>query len=269
VWKQHWRLTTDPFHGPHPPFVGTSGHNEAVARLLDAIESQERLAIVRGGAGLGKSTVLARVIALSKRPGKRVARVVHPTDGVELFTRLAEGLGSRVTAGASKPIAWRALVDAVRLCRWQKCHVILVVDDAHALSGPADRLDLRRLVHLDPHPTTRVTVIHSVREHDQAPVSPEQANWLLAIRVPPLTCPETKQYISTRLEAAGRSEPVFDSRALIRLHDHSGGSPRAIDRLASLALMAGASSALDRISPDLIDAVTIECDGKVLAEGGT
>ncbi len=162
-------------------------------------------------------------------------------------------------AGSSRTLAWRALAEAVRLCHWQKCHVILLIDDAHALSEPTDRLDLSRLVHLDPHPSARLTVIQSIRATDEPPIPP--ADWLLAIRIPPLTCSETHRYITTKLEAAGRTEPAFGPRALVRLHDLSGGSPRAIDRLATLALRGAAASGLERVPPDLIDAVALECDG--------
>ena len=44
VWLRHWRLTTDPFLGPSPPYVSTPGHDEAVARVAESIEARHERA---------------------------------------------------------------------------------------------------------------------------------------------------------------------------------------------------------------------------------
>jgi len=47
---------------------------------------------------------------------------------------LPEGLGRRVPAGASEVLYWKALDEAVRLCRWQRHRVILAIDDCQHLT---------------------------------------------------------------------------------------------------------------------------------------
>ena len=79
------------------------------------------------------------------------------------------------------------------------------------------------------------------------------------IRLPALTRSEAEQYLAAKLAAAGRDEPTFTPRALNRLHACSLGIPRGLDRLASLALMAGALRGLEIVTPDLIEGVTQEC----------
>ena len=79
------------------------------------------------------------------------------------------------------------------------------------------------------------------------------------LRVVPLTRSDAEKYLATRLSAAGRDEPTFSPRALDRLHAWSEGVPRGLDRMASLALMAGALRRVEIITPDIIDGVAREC----------
>src|SRR5215216_3143633 len=114
VWKSHWKLSRDPFHDREAPFVPLPAHREAVARLVETIESERRLAVVRERAGLGKSRVLAQALAETRGPGRRIARVTSPAGGASLFAILAEALGVRAARGApSRAAAWRYLGEAV------------------------------------------------------------------------------------------------------------------------------------------------------------
>src|SRR5947209_5998095 len=98
VWERYWHLTRAPFLAPGSPYVSTAGHDEAVARLVDAIERAHRLAVVRGDEGLGKSTVVARAAAETRGPLRKFATVHGPTDAPALHSGLAEGLGVPVGA---------------------------------------------------------------------------------------------------------------------------------------------------------------------------
>ncbi len=257
MWKRHWRLTRDPFLDGGAPYVPTGPHHEAVARFVQTIESAQRRAIVQAAPGLGKSVVLAQAIAETRSPTRRFAQVSSPSDGAAMLSALAEGLGVRIAPGAGRAAAWKALANAVRLCRWQRLQVVLAIDDAQDLVAPTDRLDLNRLVHLDPHSEARLTVLLAFRTSgaDEEVRTP----WDLAIRLPALTRSDAERYVTAKLAAAGRDEPTFTLRALHRLHAASAGVPRGLDRLASLALMAGAVRGLEIVTPEVVEGVTHEC----------
>jgi MSHA biogenesis protein MshM len=266
MWKRHWKLWRDPFAGPGTPYVPLPSHEEAVARLVDAVESGQRRSAIRAGAGLGKSAVLARALAETRGPSRRAVLLPSPGDGPGMLASLAEGLGRRVPPGAGRGACWKALDDAVRLCRWQRLGVVLAVDDCQHLADPVDRLDLERLTHLDPHPDARLTVLLSYRtpeDDDPGPsaIAPTPAPpWELRVRLPALTRTDAEIYLSVKLAAAGRDVPTFTPRAIHRLHATSGGNPRGIDRLASLALRAGALRGLEVVTPDVVEGVAQECD---------
>jgi MSHA biogenesis protein MshM len=265
MWTRHWKLSRDPFAARDVPFVPTPGHAEAEARLIHAIEAAERSTCLRAAPGLGKTLVLSRALERTRDPSRRIARVAGPVDGPSVLAALADGLHARLPAGTSRPLAWKRLADAVRLGRLQGLHVVLAIDDCHLLADADDRLDLERLVHLDPHPRARLTVVQVGRGPSGG--DPDRGPWELAIRLPPLTRSEAARYLTAKLAAAGRDEPVFTSRAITRLHALSGGNPRGLDRLAALALMAGALRRLEMIPAEVVEGVACECTGTVPTEG--
>jgi type II secretory pathway predicted ATPase ExeA len=262
-WLGHWNLTRDPFDLGRSAFVSTAGHAEAVARLVHTIETAGRSARLVAGPGLGKSRVLARALEASRHPERRVARISAPTDGADLFARLAVGLGGRVETMGSRASAWRGLSEAARLCRWQGLHVVLVIDDCQGLVEPTDRMDLERIEELDPDPSTRLTVLRVGRPPDldhsnwDRPAIP--GDWSLSVRLEPLTRSETATYVASKLEAAGRAEPTFTPRAITRLHLATAGIPRGIDRISGLALLAAAFRGLEMVPPDVVDEAACEC----------
>jgi type II secretory pathway predicted ATPase ExeA len=260
VWTRYWKLSVDPFAGSATPYVPVAPHEDAIARLVDVIAGGGRRAVVQAGAGLGKSLILARVLAQTRSPTQRAALCAGPADGGVLFASLAERLGRRAGpgVGVSRAPGWKALEEAVRLCRWQRLRVVLVIDDCHHLTAPTDRLDLDRLTHLDPHPDARVTVLQAYRtELDAEPFAQAAvAPWEPLIRIPALTRSEAETYLNTKLAAAGRSEPTFTPRAISRWHAVATGNPRTLDRFAALALMAGARRGLEIVTPDVVDAVS-------------
>ncbi len=54
MWLRHWHLAHDPFFGSDTPYVTTSGHDEAIARLVATIESCQPVASLHAAEGLGK-----------------------------------------------------------------------------------------------------------------------------------------------------------------------------------------------------------------------
>ncbi len=103
-----------------------------------------------------------------------------------------------------------------------------------------------------------MTVILAGRERPH-PATPSDG-WRTRVRLPALLRSETERYIVAKLAAAGRSEPTFTPRAFGSLHALSGGVPRGIDRLASLALMAGAVRGAEVVTPEVVRDVACECE---------
>jgi hypothetical protein len=255
--QQHWSLSQDPFADGAGPFVPIPGHVEAVARLLDRIESGARLGSLFAAPGLGKSGILGEVLHRARHPRRRITRCGGALDGGTLYAELARGLGRRVWEPCNRHASWKALTDAVRLAPAQGLALVLAIDDVHLLlANPADRLDVERLAHLGASTGARVTVLRAGLPTDD-PALPD--GWDLAVRLAPLSRRETELYLTAKLAAAGRHEPTFTPRAVTRLHALALGVPRGLDHLARLALMAGALRGAEVVTPELVEGVLPEC----------
>jgi general secretion pathway protein A len=246
----------DPFLGPEAPYVSTSVHEEAIARILYGIEHGERLILMRAGEGLGKSLVLNRALAEARQPLRRIALVRSPFDGATMLGELARALGHRERGASLRASCWRNLANAVRVCRLQGLSVVLAVDDDHELTDPIDRQDLDRLVHLDPLSEYNLSIVRVGHECDLDECVGE---WGLAVTLSGLTRTESERFIRDKMAAAGRDDISFTPRALHRLYDLSRGVPRGLDRLASLALFAAEARRLEVIPPEVVDGVAAEC----------
>jgi type II secretory pathway predicted ATPase ExeA len=251
--EHHWGLLRNPFSTSPSPFVPLPTHIEAVARLRLSVENGEKITALWAPGGLGKTVVLTRALEALRTPMRRVVLVQAPTDGESLMSQLADGLGVRPPALSTRPSLWRTLTDAARLCRLQNLGLVLAIDDAQEIDDPTQ---IDRLTHLDTHPKSRVSVLKVGRDQ---PSGPPSDLWGLAIRLAPLTRSEAAEYLARKLAGAGRTEPAFTPRAIARLHLLSAGAPRGLDRLASLALMAGAMRGLEMVGPEVIENVVSEC----------
>jgi type II secretory pathway predicted ATPase ExeA len=260
VWQPSWGMIRDPFLEGAGPYVPLPGSEEAVARLVHAIEAGHRCAVLCAAEGMGKTLVLTRAIDRARSPARRFALASSPMDPAALYGRLAHGLGARqrLHERASESEAWYALERAVRVCLASGFQVILAVDEVgmHRFQGESEAL--RRLMHLGTRERGRVTVVLAVdcsgRDEAFWP-----SDWALAIGLAPISCAEAETYLAAKLAAAGCTRLVFSPSAVARLHLHSGGSPRGLDRLASPCLKAAATRGLETVSAELVESAIAEC----------
>lgn len=69
---------------------------------------------------------------------------------------------------------------------------------------------------------------------------------------------ETAAYISHRLHLAGSTKEIFVPESVSKIHELSGGIPRAINRLCDLALLIGLAEELPVIGEEVISELNNE-----------
>jgi general secretion pathway protein A len=242
VWLRHWNLVRDPFPSSGGPYVATPGHDEAVARLVHAIRTGERLVSLQGESGAGKTTVLARALSVVRSPGLRIASINSPVSGQAIAREFVRSL--RLRSGKSD--AWSDLADAVRLIRAQAARLVLAIDGAEVLEAQESTRHLAMLRHLDPIVTVVVTM---------PPDSVDPAGDPFPVPLSPLTRGEASQYLAMRLGQAGRDAPAFTPSGMTALHALTDGIPRRLDRLAGLTLRAAALERIDRIGEEIVEGI--------------
>jgi type II secretory pathway predicted ATPase ExeA len=120
--------------------------------------------------------------------------------------------------------------------------VVVVVDEAHLLA-PDQLEELRLLTNAEMDsvsPFALVLVGQPMLRQRLRLGAFAALDQRVALRyaLPPLSQPDTAEYISHHLALAGRSDTLFSDDAVARLHKASRGLPRAINNLAVQALIA-------------------------------
>jgi len=226
-------------------------HAEALARLEFLGSTPGSFGLLLGPAGSGKSAVLSAHAEGLSRGGAAVALFCGiGSEEAQLFHALASNLRIDVTDVASH--AFCRVSDRLEELQLEGLTVCLLIDDLDR-AAPSGIGLVERLLAL---PTAPLVVVAAARPESVQLIGSrllEQA--ALRIDLAPWSETETEDYLRTSLASVGRNQPAFNSQAVERLYELSGGLPRRVNQLADLALLAGAGQGLSRIDADTIDAV--------------
>ena len=262
----HWGLEQNPFTGRDSTYVSLPSHDEAVARLVYAIESSQPRAILVAPAGSGKSAVLRQAFRQARSPHRRLVSVNDPGNGDLLLAILAERLGRPPGREPSRLIAWRALERSLRVFSLEGVQVVLAIDDCNRTPGAAGSFQVDSLELLGSTLHQRFTVIQlarSMHEHRSEATDP----WSFAINLRALTRTQTEHFLTAKLAGVGAAGPLFTPRAITRLHSLSSGIPSKVEHLATDCLVAGAIRGLAIVPPELVDEVARQCSADLIGAG--
>ncbi len=265
--RSHWGFTRTPFGKDLAPSMlhRHPGHAEAVARISWCVE-EAAIGVITGEVGAGKTVAVRAALGEFDSSRHTVIYLGNPAVGARgLYTYIVAHLGQvpRFHRCSLIPQAQDALAAEVAE-RGRK--VVLIVDEAHLLA--ADQLEeLRLLTNADmdsANPFALVlagqpTLRQRLRLGAFAALDQRVA---LRYALPPLSQPDTADYIAHHLKLAGRSDTLFSDDAVARVHKASRGLPRAVNNLAVQALIAayaaGASIVDDKAARAAVTEVTSE-----------
>jgi type II secretory pathway predicted ATPase ExeA len=265
--RSHWGFTRTPFGKDLAPSMlhRHPGHAEAVARISWCVE-EGAIGVITGEVGAGKTVAARAALADLDSSRHTVIYLGNPAIGARgLYTSIVAHLGQvpRFHRCSLIPQAQDALAAEVAE-RGRK--VVLVVDEAHLLA--ADQLEeLRLLTNADmdsANPFALVLAGQPMLRQRLRLGAFAALDQRVALRyaLPPLSQPDTADYIAHHLKLAGRSDTLFSDDALARIHKASRGLPRAVNNLAVQALVAayaaGASIVDDKAARAAVTEVTAE-----------
>jgi general secretion pathway protein A len=268
MYYAHWGLREFPL-ADRPQwgsFYESATHEEAIARLHFLLAGRRQLGLLLGEPGVGKSMVLGVFAAAARRAGHRVASLsLLAMDAAEMLTRLGTELGQAPPRDANATVLWQHCSDRIVENRYQKQQTVILLDDADEAT-PTMHHSIARLVQLDAAGPPLHTVILAARADDADQLGPrllESAQ--LRVELERWQQEETIAFVHWALARAGAGDrELFETEALIRLHELSGGLPRRVVSLVDLALVAGAGGQLD-----LIDSATVEISDEELSVPAT
>ena len=243
--QSHYGFTVMPFTASVPvtALFGSAAHKEAVARLRWLI-SARGLGVLTGETGSGKTAALRAAADGLDASRNTLIYLPNPQAGVRgIHGAVAQALGKApcfYTADLIPQVEAALAAETDERGR----HVILAIDESHLLTG--EQLESVRMMTshgLDSGSPLTVLLIgqptlrRRLRVGDMAAFD-QRVQLKYAFPVPALTPAEAGGYIRAHLAHAGRTDTLFSDDAVRAIHGHARGMPRAVNRLATTALLA-------------------------------
>lgn len=265
MYESHWHLQRKPFeHTFADPFYYPSeSHQGALLKLRYSIENRRGAALLAGGSGVGKTLLIQQLLQRLPDSYQPRVHIVFPQMPPEQLLRYVA-----VEAGCPCPGPHGEVVDVIRQLRQTLAdntragrHGVIVIDEAQVMSAPAGLETLRLLLNLQTDDRPDLTLVLA----GQLPLlsSVERLRGLedrISVKcvLRALHLEETISYVNHRLTAAGAHESMFESGALERIHQLTGGIPRRVNRLCDLCLLIGYADGRTAISADQVENVCEE-----------
>lgn len=248
MYAQNWGLTETPFTSvvDHRWFFESATHEEAYARLMFLVEQQRRFGVMFGPVGSGKSLLLNIFARELNRTQREVASVdLLGRTGHEMLWDLNAALGLAPLPTESTTSLWRKLQDHLQTNDSAEIQTVLIFD--HAERASQECWDcLERLAHVQRAADQWTTLVVSVRSEDLLQWNKALRDLSdLRIELPALDRSQTWEYVETLLQKAGCKRQLFTAAALDRVFEFSGGTPRYVNRLCDLALLAALAEEQD------------------------
>ncbi len=256
TYRLHWGLRESPFRGGLDPrfFYESPTHEEALARAHFLVEQQQRMGLLIGDAGVGKSMLLEVFARNLRASGSQVVNLsMLGADLREFLWLAAADLGLNPDNRSDVFRLWRGVLDRLAENRYQQLDTAVLLDDVH--EAPREVLEhVSRLAQAERSASSRLTIVLAVST-GRTGVLPQRLLELAELRIDieAWSQADTIGYLNWSLAQAGRKTPAFDDQAMMLLHQLSSGIPRRVNQLANLSLIAGAGRQLS-----LVDAETVE-----------
>jgi len=259
----HWGIRKSPFAGHFQPeafFLGET-QEESLARLHFLIENGHRLGLLSGAAGLGKSVLLDRFVREVSCTGVETLKL-HLADVTprEFLWELAAGLGTNPRIDAAEFALWRQIVDRLDQLAALDKRMVWIGDDAHRTDSEVLAL-LNRLARREGPAPLPLTLLLAVRSGHERALGESLSDLLdLHVELDPWTAEEVSGYLADAFAREGLNRSPFSGEAVEMIHRLSGGVARRVNRMAELALLAGAGLELEELDAEVIEEVYEELD---------
>lgn len=236
-------FTRQPFDRDLAPgqLFASAAHKEAVARIAWLVQHRG-IGVVTGEVGAGK-TVAARA-AVSRLDRSRHTTVYLPNPAIGgrgLHMHLVYALGGVPRFHTAALIAQTQDLLAAETDERNKI-VLIVVDEAHLLANEQlEQLRLLSNAEMDRRSPLALVLLGQPTLRRRLKLGHFAAldqRITLRYHIDGLGLDETADYVAHQVKLAGRSDPLFSDDAVALIHRTSRGIPRAINNLATQALVA-------------------------------
>ena len=261
-YLEHFGLSSEPFsNAPVSRFYyNAPQHQQALARLLYAVNSMKGLAVLVGEIGAGKTTLARRMLDSLPEEEYEAALLVIIHSGITaswLLRRIALQIGVENPAQEKLALLSQLYQRLLQIYEQGRKAVVLI-DEAQMLETRELMEEFRGLLNLEvPERKLISFVFFGLPEIEKnlkldAPLAQRVA---MRYRLEPFTSESTEAYVKHRLRLAGSARNPFTSDAIEAVHRRAGGTPRVINTICDNALFETFLSRGTEIRGALIDQI--------------
>ena len=235
--------------------VPVEGQERALTQLMTGMDAGGRWILLLGSDGVGKSTVLRRLVAEVELADADV--VASPGSEIAAGDQLLALLMNRLeiapprarSARRSRPVQ-----DLLANQRARQRPLVILIDDAHLLS----RSSLAVLAELASKPSASDPAVFVVLAGGAGLEQTALRAWgggrgVVTCRVAPLTVGEVRPYVERRMRFGIERSVAFSEAAIQRIFKHTRGAPGLINALCERMIAHPSFRLTDHVSADSVD----------------
>jgi type II secretory pathway predicted ATPase ExeA len=259
LYEEYWKLKEKPFENvPNTHFFYHSRrHDEALMRILYAIEEKKGAAMLTGEYGSGKTFIVKEIInRLEEQGGYRIALIVNPViPQAEFLSEIIYQLGRSLPKEAKKTELLHSLSSMLHENIEGDRHAVVIIDEAQAIGDEEVFEELRLLLNLQVDKNFLLTLLLVGQPELGEKISKlRQFKQRLSIRynLTSLNQEETRDYIHYRTRMAGAERELFTDAACGLIYTGSRGIPREINNICDISLLVGAGRKVDQVDEEIV-----------------
>lgn len=258
MYESYWRMREQPFRDDVDPrwYCGTAVHEEALSRMLFAIDQRRQLAALTGASGTGKTLVLHSLEHEMRRQPREVALIdAADRDAIELLWQINGALGLAPSEHDSSARLWRCLEDYLKGMSFARRHTTLILDEPDLNADSAGLVN--RLIRLAESPWLTLMLAARRLPGLLAGNPPSELVDIQAV-LHPMNLADTERYIEQRVRLANGPDGLFSPETVEAIQRHSRGFPRLVNHICDLTLLAAMDLERPSIDGELIHIVCSE-----------
>lgn len=240
---EHYGLEREPFsNAPDARFYFSSEqHEQALLRLMYAVDSNKGLAVLVGGVGTGKTTLARRMLDNLGEDQYESSLLVMVHSGITpdwIVTRIAMQLGVADPSSDRLKLLkqlYNRLLELESVGR----RAVVLIDEAQMLESRELMEEFRGLLNLEiPGKKLLNIVFFGLPEVEDCLALDEPLAQRVAVKfhLKSLTVETTLSYVRHRLQIAGARRMLFSTDAIPLIHRYAGGVPRLINTICDNGL---------------------------------
>ncbi len=244
MYTSYWGLSAPPFENvpSQELFYESPQHEEALVRLVYAVEHKKGLAVLTGEVGSGKTTISRVLYDYLDNDGFEVISIVNPTlNPVDFYRAILMKLGEPVEED-SKTILLDRLTGRLIQNSKNDINTILIIDEAHLIKDRAILEELRMMLNLQDNNQFLITLLimgQPALAANLASLKPLKERIAIRYDLKSLGFTDTARYILYRLKNCGAQRGIFTKQALEPIFHYSKGIPLKINNLCERSLLIG------------------------------